>query len=258
MLTTEQLCISLGGREIVHRIDCAVAKGEVVGLIGPNGSGKSTLLKALAGLLLPNSGMVRLNDTPLGGITPRQRAQILAYLPQGAECHWPLTVERVVELGRLPFDSGNADASHIENALRAVDALHLRDRMITELSGGERARVFLARALAGEPTLLLVDEPGAGLDPYHQLQLMELLATRAREGRAVLVVLHDLALAARFCHRLLLLKEGRLIASGPPEEVLNEDLLTEVHGVRAYRDRYENAPVIIPWERVSPTPPATQ
>ena len=256
MLHTQQLCISLGGREIVHRIDCSVAKGEVVALIGPNGSGKSTLLKALAGLLLPNSGTISLNGAPLDAITPRQRAQTVAYLPQGAECHWPLTVERVVELGRLPFEGGGKpDAPHIEKALLAVDALHLRDRVITELSGGERARVFLARALAGDPALLLVDEPGAGLDPYHQLQLMELLASRARENRAVLVVLHDLGLAARFCHRLLLLKEGRLIASGPPGEVLNENLLAEVHGVRAYRACHEGAPVIVPWERVSPTPP---
>ena len=255
MLITRQLSIALDSHTIIHEVDCAVGRGEVVGLIGPNGSGKSTLLKTLAGLLPPRSGSVRLNDVPLAEISPRQRAQILAYLPQGAECHWPLTVERVVALGRLPFGGESADSSHIESALRAVDALHLRDRVITELSGGERARVFLARALAGDPALLLVDEPGAGLDPYHQLQLMELLASRAKEGRAVLVVLHDLGLAARFCHRLLLLKEGRLIASGPPQEVLTEDLLAEVHGVRAYRACHEKAAVIVPWERVPPTPP---
>ena len=194
-----------------------------------------------------------------GQITPRQRACRLAYLPQGAECHWPLTVERVVELGRLPFDGGDteADARHVEQALLAVDALALRDRVITELSGGERARVFLARALAGDPALLLVDEPGAGLDPYHQLQLMELLAARVRTDRAVLVVLHDLGLAARFCHRLLLLKEGRLIASGTPQEVLGEGLLARVHGIRAYRASHESAPVLVPWERISlrSTPP---
>ena len=259
MLNTYQLCISLGGREVVREIDCAVVKGEVVGLIGPNGSGKSTLLKALAGLLPPTSGSVRLGGVPMEKIAPRQRARTLAYLPQGAECHWPLTSERVVGLGRLPFGGGDgeADAPHVEKALEAVDALHLRHRVITELSGGERARVFLARALAGDPALLLIDEPGAGLDPFHQLQLMELLATRAAEGRAVLVVLHALGLAARFCHRLLLLKEGRLLASGPPEQVLGEELLAEAHGIRAFRSRHEDVPVIVPWKRAS-TPPAAR
>ncbi len=253
MLETRQLCISLGGRNVVHEIDCAVAKGEVVGLIGPNGSGKSTLLKALAGLIPAASGGVRLHGEPLEKIAPRQRARTLGYLPQSAECHWPLTVERVVGLGRLPWGGGAdeaADASWIERALITVDALHLRHRVITELSGGERARVLLARALAGDPALLLIDEPGAGLDPFHQLQLMELLAARAREGRAVLIVLHDLTLAARFCDRLLLVKEGRLLASGPPEIVLTEKLLAEAHGVRAFRSRHSNAPVIVPWEQI--------
>jgi iron complex transport system ATP-binding protein len=260
MLQTQQLCVSLGGRPVLHQVDCALSPGEVVGLIGPNGSGKSTLLKALAGLLPPESGEVLLDGVPMRKITPRERARRLAYLPQGAECHWPLTVERVVELGRLPFDGGEtaADALHVEKALHAVDALALRDRVITELSGGERARVFLARALASDPALLLVDEPGAGLDPYHQLQMMELLAARVQEDRAVLVVLHDLGLAARFCHRLLLLKDGRLLAFGTPQEVLSEKMLAEAHGIRAYRAHYEDTSVVMPWERLSPTRPEGQ
>jgi iron complex transport system ATP-binding protein len=131
-----------------------------------------------------------------------------------------------------------------------VDALYLRERPVNELSGGERARVFLARALDGDPALLLIDEPAAGLDPYHQLQLMELLEERAREGRGVLVVLHDLGMAARFCKRLLLLNGGRLIASGGPETVLSDALLAEAHHITAYRDKFENTSVVIPWKRI--------
>ena len=232
--------------------DLALAKGEVVGLIGANGSGKSTLLRALAGLLPAESGTVLLGGKPLSDIPLREVARTLAYLPQAPECHWPLTADRVVALGRLPYleSSCEPDSLHITRALAAVDALQLRERAVNELSGGERARVFLARALAGDPALLLIDEPTAGLDPYHQLQLMELLQALAGEGRGILVVLHDLGLAARFCQRLLLLKEGTLIASGEPETVLTDPLLAEAHHVSAYRSRHQNSSVLVPWNRL--------
>ena len=252
MLQARQLSVSLGGRPIVRSIDLALGTNEVVGLIGANGSGKSTLLRALAGLLPAKSGEVLLNGKPLHRIPPREVARTMAYLPQSAECHWPLTADRVVALGRLPFHGRftELDEDHVTRALTVVDALHLRNRVVTELSGGERARIFLARALAGDPALLLIDEPAAGLDPFHQLQLMELLQARAREGRGILVVMHDLGLAARFCDRLLMLHQGNLIASGPPDCVLNDALLAEAHGVTAFRGTHENAPVIVPWSRL--------
>ena len=252
LLEACQLSVALGGRRIVHGVDCAVAAGEVVGLVGPNGSGKSTLLRGLAGLLPAETGRVLLRGTDLRSQRPREVARTLAYLPQAAECHWPLTVERVVALGRLPFGDGfsEAGAGPIRRALESVDALHLSDRVISELSGGERARVLLARALAGDPALLLIDEPAGGLDPYHQLQLMELLADMTHAGRGVLVVMHDLGLAARFCDRLLLLKEGALLASGSAEVVLTDPLLAEAHGVAAFRTRHEDQPVLAPWRRL--------
>ena len=256
MLEAHQLSVSLSGCRIVHPVDLALGRGELAGLIGANGSGKSTLLRALAGLLPAESGSVLLEGKPIHRLPPREVARTMAYLPQSPECHWPLTADRVVALGRLPYQgcSTELDSQHIDRALAAVDALHLRDRAVNELSGGERARIFLARALAGDPALLLVDEPAAGLDPYHQLQLMELLQTLAREGRGILVVLHDLGLAARFCGRLLLLNEGSLIASGPPGAVLTDSLLASAHHVKAYRSCHEETPVIVPWSRLSSRP----
>jgi iron complex transport system ATP-binding protein len=252
MLEARQLSVALGGHRIVHPVDLSLAEGELVGLIGANGSGKSTLLRALAGLLPAESGSVLLGGKPLERIPLREVSRTMAYLPQGPECHWPLTADRVVALGRLPFhgSSSELDAQHITRALAAVDAIHLRERPVNELSGGERARIFLARALAGDPALLLIDEPAAGLDPYHQLQLMESLDGLAREGCGVLVVLHDLGLAARFCKRVLLLNGGKLIASGPPEVVLTDSLLAEAHRVSAYRDSYREKPVLVPWDRL--------
>ncbi|MDD5351048.1 MAG: ABC transporter ATP-binding protein [Chthoniobacteraceae bacterium] len=252
MLEAQHLSIALGGRRIVEPLDLTLGPGELTGLIGANGSGKSTLLRALAGLLPAEQGGVFLDGKPLGKLAPRALARTLAFLPQAPECHWPLTADRVVALGRLPFRGGSSelDAEHVTRALEAVDALHLRERAVNELSGGERARIFLARALAGDPKLLLVDEPGAGLDPFHQLQLMETLQAFARRGMGILVVMHDLGLAARFCSGLLALHQGRLVASGEPEAVLSDALLAKAHGITAFRGRCQDAPVLVPWSRV--------
>jgi len=252
MLKAQQLSVTLGGRRIINPVDLALGRGEMVGLIGANGSGKSTLLRALAGLLPAESGVVLLGGKPLHQRPLLEVAQTMAYLPQSPECHWPLTADRVVALGRLPFhgSSGELDADHVTRALSSVDALHLRERVVSELSGGERARVFLARALAGDPALLLIDEPAAGLDPYHQLQLMELLQVLAREGRGILVVLHDLGLAARFCNRLFVLQQGTLIASGTPECVLTDSVLAKAHQIEAHRSSCQDVPVIVPWKRL--------
>ncbi|XHR27361.1 MAG: ABC transporter ATP-binding protein [Chthoniobacteraceae bacterium] len=259
MLEAQQLNVSLSHRRIVHEATLTLGRGEVVGLIGANGSGKSTLLRALAGLIPLESGRLLLSGKPLDAHTPRQVAQTMAYLPQAAECQWPLTADRVVALGRLPFRGGSRelDRAQIDKALNAVDALYLRDRVVTELSGGERARVMLARALAGDPALLLIDEPAAGLDPYHQLQLMEMLRQLASESRGVLVVLHDLGMAARFCDRVLVMHEGQIIASGPPDDVLTDALLARAHGITAFRSRCRQSPVLVPWGRIG-TPAAPQ
>jgi iron complex transport system ATP-binding protein len=244
-----------GGRAILDDVDFEARAGELVGLLGPNGAGKSTLLRVLAGVLPAEGGRLTLRGRDPAGIDRQGRARELAYLPQAAECHWPLAVEEVVALGRLPHrgpwaPATGADREAVERALGYTDTLSLRRRRVDTLSGGERARVLLARALAGEPRVLLADEPVAGLDPAHQLEVMAVLDRLAGEGASVVVVLHDLTLAARHCHRLVLLDEGRLVASGSSEEVLSAENLGRSFHIRAHRGRSPEGPYVIPVARI--------
>jgi iron complex transport system ATP-binding protein len=222
----------------------------VIGLIGPNGAGKSTLVRAIAGLI-PSDGAILIDGTPVGTLPLRERARAIAYLPQGQSVHWPLTVARLVALGRLPHLApfarpGDADARAIERAIERTDLGALRDRPIDELSGGERARVLLARALAVEAPLLLADEPLAALDPAHQIEVMALLRDEAQRGATVIAVLHDLTVAARWCDRLLLLHRGRLAADGDPRAVLTAETIRSVYGVSAFIGEAEGEPLVVP------------
>ena len=229
--------MSLGGREVVRDLAMALNGGMLVGILGPNGAGKSTLVRALIGLL-PCHGRVVLDDEPVANMPRAEIARRIAYLPQGQSLHWPLTVERLVALGRLPHLAPfsrltESDRTAIARAMTLAEVEHLAGRTATELSGGERARVLLARALAVEAPVLVADEPLASLDPAHQLHGMELFRNQAREGRLVLVVLHDLPLAARFCDRVMVMTKGRLVADGPPAKVLTAELIADVYQVRA-------------------------
>ena len=249
------LHLSYGALSVLDGASLRLAAGELVGLIGPNGAGKSTLMRVLAGLAHPSQGAVSLDGRPLSALPGRARARALAYMAQGRELHWPLTVERLVALGRLPHlgpfqRPGAEDEAAVARALERCDAAHLRGRTATTLSGGERARVLLARALASEPALLLADEPVAGLDPYHQLQVMEVLREGALAGTGILVVLHDLVLAARFCTRLALVHRGRVVADGPPAAVLEPGLLEQVYGVRMAAAEVAGERVHLPWSRI--------
>ena len=188
----------------------------------------------------------------LGAWSDEARARAIAYLPQSTETHWPLLARRVVALGRMPHRSAlarlsPADDAAVADALARCDATDLAARRMDEISAGERARVLLARALATAAPILLVDEPAAHLDPAHQLQLMELLQEEARRGTTVVVTLHDLALAARYCDELVLLKDGRIASSGPPDAALSEDALADVFGVRSL---YANGERLLAWERL--------
>lgn len=220
-------------------IDLSVWPGEVVGIIGPNGAGKSTLLAALAGLQR-GTGEVRLDGRALSAIPPRERAQLLGYLPQAGQSAWALSVRDVVAMGRLPW--GDADAQAIAAALSATGADRLADRRIDRLSGGEQARVWLARVLAGQPRVLLADEPVASLDLFYQRAVMDALRRFADAGNAVLVAIHDLGLAARHCDRLLLLANGQLRADGLPQDVLDPDRLGAVYGLPVAVDLQRQPP----------------
>lgn len=207
-------------------VDLRVAAGELVGVIGPNGAGKSTLLAALAGLQR-SQGQVCVGGQDLASLPLRQRARLLGYLPQAGHSAWALRVEEVVALGRLPW--GDSDAGAIAAAMAATGADALAGRRIHALSGGEQARVWLARVLAGQPQVLLADEPVASLDLYYQRTVMQALRRFADSGRAGLVAIHDLGLAARHCDRLLLLDAGRVQADAAPGQVLDPALLERVY-----------------------------
>lgn len=236
-LAAHALSVTLGRRSAVRELSFE-AGGGLIGVLGPNGAGKSTLVRALLGLV-PHDGEVRIDGAPRSTLTRAEIARRIAYLPQGQVLHWPVSVERLVALGRLPHLApfsrlADADRAAVEQAMARAGVLALRERTATELSGGERARVLLARALAVEAPMLFADEPLASLDPAHALHGMELLRAEADAGRLVLAVLHDLTLAARFCDRVLVLHEGRLVADGAPAQTLNADLLARVYGIAAF------------------------
>lgn len=260
ILKTEDVRVHRRSRLILDGISFDVRQGEVLGLIGANGSGKSTLIKSLLSLLPLTAGSVVLLGRSLPEWEPRERARRVAYLAQENECRWPLVVRRVVALGRMPYQGPwkamtSADHAVVDHAMETVGAGHLAERTVTRLSGGERHRVLLARALASEPELLLADEPTAGLDPFHQLHLMELFRAQAAQGKTILVVLHDLTLASRFCDRLLLLKDGKRLAFGSPEDVLSERVLREGYGITAASFQQNGTRATVPWACVEPSDP---
>lgn len=236
LLHADNLRVAINGHVIITEASLALNAGELIGLIGPNGAGKSSLLKVLAGLTQPEAGLVRFKTQPLASLSASTRGQQLGYLAQNARAEWPVSVEDVVALGRLPYMGPWARASRedqqaIDQALQATETWDKRTRLATQLSGGEQTLVMLARVFAGKPEIIFADEPVAALDPYHQLHVMELLRNHADGARAGLVVLHDLNLAARFCDRLYLCADGQIAASGTPAEVLTEANLRAVYGV---------------------------
>jgi len=256
LLEVGDLHVFLGQVSILKEIGFTVAVGEMLGLIGPNGAGKSTLMKALAHIFPAAHGSVLLKGDDLRKLNLSERARRIAYMPQGAYFHWPLQVETAVALGRLPHlgpwgKMTLRDHRAVSSAMDETDVEALRGRLVTELAGGERTLVMLARAIAVEAELLLADEPVAGLDPNHQIQVMQLLKNLASQrGCGVIVVLHDLTLAARFCDRLLFLKAGRVLAAGPAEIVLSEKNLASGYGIEARSGRFSDGMYVIPWQRL--------
>lgn len=212
-------------------VSLALEPGTITAICGPNGAGKSSLLQCLAGLLAPESGAVTLGETTLASLHPRERAKAIGYLPQEPQIAWDVAVRNLVALGRLPNrDRGEAQ---VVAAMEAMDVAHLAHRPASRLSGGERARVLLARVLAGEPQWILADEPLAALDLAHQLELLAHLRRAAESGAGVVLVLHDLALAMNHADRAVVLSEGALAADGPCKDALDTEVIERVWKVPA-------------------------
>lgn len=231
--------IALAGR--LADVSLELATGQVTAICGPNGAGKSSLLSALAGVL-PVSGAVRLDGRDLPAMQPRERARLIGYLPQGGEAVWDVSVQVLVELGRLPWSAAPLHRAHsdpqedreaVREAIAAMDLVDLTHRPISRLSGGERARALLARVLAGRPRWVLADEPLANLDLGHALRLLHALRQQAVQGVGVCLVLHDLAMAMNHADRVVVMDRGRVVADGPPEEALAQDVIARVWGVQA-------------------------
>ncbi|MFJ8077615.1 ABC transporter ATP-binding protein [Streptomyces sp. NPDC096176] len=234
-LKLDELSVMTDGKSLVRGLSLEVGNGQVVGLVGPNGSGKSTALRCVYRALRPSSGTIWVGEDDLTRLTMRRSAQTIAAMTQDGSVDLDFTVEEVIALGRAPHLHGNQALSSRERALceRTMDQLdvrHLARRGVLTLSGGERQRVLLARALVQEPKILVLDEPTNHLDVRHQVELLSLLRG---SGLTVLVVLHDLNLAAAACDRLGVLSQGRLVTAGTPEEVLTMELVDDVFGVKA-------------------------
>lgn len=232
-LSLQDFTVHRGECPVVDQVSTELRAGDLVGLIGPNGAGKTTLMRGALGLL-PHQG-----HSSLSALPPNARARAVAWLPQTREIAWPVSVETLVMLGRVPHlgagqSPGAEDHAAVSDALAAMDLTGFATRPATALSGGEQARVLMARALAQNCPLIMADEPVAGLDPRHQIATLAHLQSLTQSGKAALVSLHDLGLAARFCDRLILMDHGQKIAEGPPEGVLTEDHLRRVFGITAH------------------------
>lgn len=241
--------VRIGGRAILDDVSARFEPAKVTAIVGPNGAGKSTLLDCIAQLRRPDSGTVHLNGVNLARLDGRQRARHIGYLPQQSEIAWAVDGETFVGLGRTPYQGAwglsQEDRSHVEQAMVTTGTWRFRHRVVSTLSGGERARVLLARALAGQPEWLLADEPLAGLDPGHVLDVAGLFkALASDQGCGILVTLHDLDAAMRMADRIIVLAAGRVLADGAPLEALSPDILRQAYGVDSQLIEGRHGPVL--------------
>lgn len=229
-LAAHNLSLTRGHRRVLRDVSARLEPGTITAILGPNGAGKSSLLMALAGLLQGETGEVTLDDKDVGAMAARERARAIGYLPQDGDIAWDVAVEALVKLGRMPHGDGLGEP--VEAALAALDLGELRKRPVSQLSGGEKARVLLARVLAGTPRWILADEPLAALDIAHQMRLIAQFARSTRDGAGVVLVLHDLSIAMNHADRVLVLKDGMLAADGAPRDALTPELVEDVWGAR--------------------------
>ena len=252
LLSIRDLHATLGGKPVLNGVSFDLAPGEFIGLIGPNGAGKSTLMRAALGLVA-STGQVELSGRSNATFSALERALLVSYLPQEREIAWSMTVENLIWLGRAPHRSSfrpvsNEDKRAVEAAIETMEVGGLLARTANSLSGGEKARVLVARALAQEAPLLLADEPTSGLDPAHQIALMRNFAALAGKGHGVVACLHDLGLAARWCTRLVMLVDGKIVAGGDPQSVLTPERLRDVYHVETYRTEHAGGLIVQPYD----------
>jgi iron complex transport system ATP-binding protein len=256
-LQLQSVTVRLANEEIVSDATLTLNPGKLVAIVGPNGAGKTTLLRAIAGLT-ESTGQILLGGSVIKDLSRAERARKIAYLPQGHQVYWPMSARDIVALGRYPHGLGDPLALDGENSnsvhAKAVDAAMLRtetsafkDRQIMSLSGGERARVMLARVLAVEAKLLLADEPTASLDPRHQITVMQDLLNESRNGALVIFVTHDIWLASRLADEMVLMNQGRIVAHGTPHDVLSDARLADVYGINVRRMMIDGETLLAPW-----------
>lgn len=236
MIVLKNAGVEIDGRWLVRGCDMSLNAGHFTALVGPNGSGKTTLLRLLSGLLIPSEGVAELNGININDYSRRDLAKNISFVPQDTHVEFDFTVREIVAMGRHPhlgkFErEGVKDRDAIDEALRRADISHLADRLVTELSGGERQRVIIARSLATESDILLLDEPTANLDIAHALDVLDLSRKLAREGKTVAIALHDINAASRYADEVVLLNKGRIFKQGAPAGVFNENVLSEVFDV---------------------------
>jgi len=235
-LSLKNVFASLNGKPVLSDISLNASSGDMTVICGPNGAGKSTLLRSIAGLVSEVSGDIALDDIRLSDLAVHEVGQHVAYLPQDQLVHWPLTVEAIVQLSRRPHlqafgRASQDDLDAVEAALEKTGMSDFRDRPITQLSGGERARAFLARLLASDASVYLVDEPLAALDPYYQMAVLEVLKQAANEGKIVITVVHDLSIARRYFDTAFLLKDGKVLRQGKVSDVIAPEALSDAYDI---------------------------
>ena len=255
ILEAEEISVRYGSHEVVHKISFSLRPGEVLCVIGPNGSGKSSLVKALAGVVEPSTGKLSLDGSPLSSRSKKEIARHIGYVPQTLHYLTSATVLEVVILGRKPHVQWSLslhDLEVVEEAMKRVHVTHLTNKLLSETSGGERQRVFLARTLAQDPDIFLFDEPTSALDIKHQIEVFSMIKQLVASGKAVLVVVHDLNFAYHFADRILLMHEGRTVTIGEVDDVMTKERIQEVYGVpMEFLVSGTNKYIFPEWDKVS-------
>ncbi|MFO7991047.1 MAG: ABC transporter ATP-binding protein [Thermoplasmata archaeon] len=251
-MTVDHVDFSYNGKKVLHDIDLDVREGEILSLIGPNGSGKSTLLRCLNGLLEPKKGSIRLDGEEVSQYDPLELSRKIAYVPQIEVKGFPKTVFDTILMGRRPYMSWKPSKKDLESVNEMIEIMGMQNyalRDINKLSGGQRQKVFIARAIVQEPDVLLLDEPTSNLDLKHQLEVLDLIKQQAQKGISVVIAIHDLNMAVRYSDRVVLLKEGRIHDSGGLE-IITDKNIEEVYGVKVFIGEHAGWMVVTPDEAV--------